>query len=422
MVLSLWWLSFSANKVLAATCTCHLRLVSLPSHFSSPTLLLTSPSPVEPPGERQHIIGSCRQTMDPRSQGSSDASTTTPTRNRPSARRTPSELSALSKSILSLHDDPDCSQESRHSDGASDRSHPRQRRSKRERERDRGNNASFDRASAPLLTESARTTSSSSSQSIDAGHYSDSFSGSSSLIYNESFMDHQPLQRQLQTHGQVSPQMTSSHRTARPISSSRDRSFMSTSSISRPQHPGASYMNGSTSASLFDASARSESTSPQISRRNTRQSKQTDSGESSPQRSAHSSGSELNKEMAEDTLIMPQLTMVDQAHHNTSAKPAGDRNSLATRSSVLRAEETMGPLPRIMTPSPVPLHARLSRLQKEAKKGARVLDMDNQGASHHYDYEDVTDSSYDFSSRRHSVAEEDVMIDLYCDILRAICL
>ncbi|KAF9304950.1 CorA metal ion transporter [Mortierella antarctica] len=72
----------------------------------------------------------------------------------------------------------------------------------------------------------------------------------------------------------------------------------------------------------------------------------------------------------------------------------------------------MGPLPRMMTPSPVPLHARLSKLQKEARRGARVLDMDSNGASHHYDYEDVTDSSYDFSSRRHSVAEEDVCYPL----------
>jgi len=119
---------------------------------------------------------------------------------------------------------------------------------------------------------------------------------------------------------------------------------------------------------------------------------------------------------------MPQMSTVDQTHHTISAKPVRDRNSLATRSSALRAGETMGPLPRIMTPSPVPLHARLSRIQKEAKKGARVLDMDNQGASLHYDYEDVTDSSYDFSSRRHSVAEEDVMSDQYFDISQAICL
>ncbi|KAG0224521.1 CorA metal ion transporter [Mortierella sp. GBA43] len=39
--------------------------------------------------------------------------------------------------------------------------------------------------------------------------------------------------------------------------------------------------------------------------------------------------------------------------------------------------------------------------------------MENQGASHHYDYDEVTDSSYDFSSRRHSVAEEDVCYPLH---------
>ncbi|KAF9195228.1 CorA metal ion transporter [Haplosporangium sp. Z 11] len=65
-----------------------------------------------------------------------------------------------------------------------------------------------------------------------------------------------------------------------------------------------------------------------------------------------------------------------------------------------------------MTPSPVPLHARLSKIQREARRGARVLDMDNHGNSHHYDYEEMTDSSYDFSSRRHSVAEEDVCYPL----------
>ncbi|KAF9558260.1 CorA metal ion transporter [Mortierella alpina] len=63
-------------------------------------------------------------------------------------------------------------------------------------------------------------------------------------------------------------------------------------------------------------------------------------------------------------------------------------------------------------PSPVPLHARLSTIQKEAKKGTRVLDMENRGVSHHYDYEDATDTSHDFSSRRHSVAEEDVCYPL----------
>lgn len=81
------------------------------------------------------------------------------------------------------------------------------------------------------------------------------------------------------------------------------------------------------------------------------------------------------------------------------------RKTLSSSPTVL---EVMGPLPRMMTPSPVPLHARLSKIQKEAKKGARVIDMESNGSSHHYDYEDVTDSSHDFSSRRHSVAEEDV--------------
>ncbi|KAF9987339.1 hypothetical protein BGZ65_004097 [Modicella reniformis] len=119
----------------------------------------------------------------------------------------------------------------------------------------------------------------------------------------------------------------------------------------------------------------------------------------------HSSGSDHKD--TEDTLIMPQIMPMDQSEHATSGEPGQGRDSKPLRT--FRIKDPVGPLPRIMTSSPVPLHARLSRIQRESKKGIRVLDMDNQGASHHYDYEDVTDSSQDFSSsRRHSVAEEDV--------------
>lgn len=114
--------------------------------------------------------------------------------------------------------------------------------------------------------------------------------------------------------------------------------------------------------------------------------------------------------MTEDTLIMPQIVTGSEqdlphigAIESDRGRPA--RNVLSSSPTVL---EVMGPLPRMMTPSPVPLHARLSKIQREAKKGARVIDMETNGSSHHYDYEDVTDSSHDFSSRRHSVAEEDV--------------
>ncbi|KAF9326765.1 CorA metal ion transporter [Podila minutissima] len=104
--------------------------------------------------------------------------------------------------------------------------------------------------------------------------------------------------------------------------------------------------------------------------------------------------------------LLGQLQQHGQGHLERPKKDRGRPSYLA------RSPSLMGPLPRMMTPSPVPLHARLSKLQKEARRGARVLDMDSNGASHHYDYEDVTDSSYDFSSRRHSVAEEDVCYPL----------
>ncbi|KAI1318839.1 CorA metal ion transporter [Mortierella claussenii] len=107
---------------------------------------------------------------------------------------------------------------------------------------------------------------------------------------------------------------------------------------------------------------------------------------------------------------MPQIITISQGQHDSHVELEQDRRrkSKSMLSASPSAMDNLGGLPRMMTPSPVPLHARLSKIQKEAKKGTRVLDMDNQGSSHHYDYEDITDSSHDFSSRRHSVAEEDV--------------
>ncbi|KAF8928965.1 CorA metal ion transporter, partial [Dissophora ornata] len=109
---------------------------------------------------------------------------------------------------------------------------------------------------------------------------------------------------------------------------------------------------------------------------------------------------------------MPQIMAIDQRHHEGLAKPERGGKPKSMLSASPTAMDAMSAMPRMMSPSPVPLHARLSRIQNEAKKGARILDMDNSGASHHYDYEDVTDSSHDFSSRRHSVAEEDVCYPL----------
>ncbi|KAF9580774.1 CorA metal ion transporter, partial [Lunasporangiospora selenospora] len=137
------------------------------------------------------------------------------------------------------------------------------------------------------------------------------------------------------------------------------------------------------------------------------------SAKSSPQLSERSSSSDdMNRTMKEEeSLIMPRIitgAQEEQQPHTRPVDHSRGRTSLLAASPT--AMDTMGP--RMMTPSPVPLHARLSRIQKEARRGgARVLDMENSGASHHYDYEDVTDSSYDFSSRRHSVAEEDIPLD-----------
>ncbi|KAF8946575.1 CorA metal ion transporter [Haplosporangium gracile] len=118
--------------------------------------------------------------------------------------------------------------------------------------------------------------------------------------------------------------------------------------------------------------------------------------------------------MTEDTLIMPQIITGGEQNlpHIGTVDLDRERPARTVLSSSPTVLEVMGPLPRMMTPSPVPLHARLSKIQREAKKGARVIDMESNGSSHHYDYEDVTDSSHDFSSRRHSVAEEDVCYPL----------
>ncbi|KAF8982280.1 CorA metal ion transporter [Entomortierella lignicola] len=353
------------------------------------------------------------------SASASAISTTPPSNNRPSAhRRTPSELSALSKSILSLHDDLEHSQDGRGSDGGSDRSRKSRPRSKRDRtwdgDRDRDNCAPLNhRESTPLLGSSTRNSSYSFSQSIDTGHYTDSYEDSSPLLYTGSFVDHQPLQRQVQQQLQqevLRPSNSggSARRTEMPkgqsLSSSRTYKSRQTGPSDHSPPP----------IGLSATSTRSQSLSSQTSRIHSNQHIQprVNSNGSSSKSSVGSSGSDINRDHTEDTLIMPQISNLDQAHHRGSTDTERERKAKSTLSAS-PITSPPGALPRIMTPSPVPLHARLSRIQKEAKRGARVLDMENQGNSHHYDYEDVTDSSYDFSSRRHSVAEEDVCYPIH---------
>ncbi|KAF9900166.1 CorA metal ion transporter [Linnemannia zychae] len=380
---------------------------------------------------------------------------TTPV-SRPSPRRTPSELSALSKSILSLHDDlslshdttsllQDQQQQHHTTDSGSDRSGRRRHKSKRDRERERerereqetgGAGGTHSRDTAPLLAASTRNSSFSfSSRSLDTGNYSDSFEGSSPLLYGDSFVDHQPLQRQFhdrlhqeQQHQQLPPiygsdrpasQHTVQYDPQHDTTPQRVRlsGFNPTSASPRQSYHKSSPPNPSPLQGPSVTSTRTHSFSSQAYPVNPREQPtgQGQSSGSSPKLSNHSSDSDHhNRDMTEDTLIMPQIITgneLDLSHNGTVNKDRG-RPSKSMLSSSPTVLEVMGPLPRMMTPSPVPLHARLSKIQKEAKKGARVIDMETNGPSHHYDYEDVTDSSYDFSSRRHSVAEEDVCYPL----------
>ncbi|KAF9134188.1 CorA metal ion transporter [Mortierella sp. 14UC] len=376
------------------------------------------------------------------------------THSRPSPRRTPSELSALSKSILSLHDDLSLShdttsllhdQQQQHhaTDSGSDRSGRRRHRSKRDRERERerereqeiatAGGGAHARDTAPLLAAPTRSSSFSfSSRSLDAGNYSDSFEGSSPLLYGDSFVDHQPLQRhfhdrlhQEQQHQQLPP-IYGSDRPASQHTVHYDPQHDTTpqvrlsgfnpSSSPRQSCHKSSPPNPSPLQGPSVTSTRSHSFSSQAHLANSRQpTGQGESSGSSPKLSDRSSDSDHhNRDVTEDTLIMPQIitgSEQDLPHIGTFDQDRR-RPSRTVVSSSPTVLEVMGPLPRMMTPSPVPLHARLSRIQKEAKKGARVIDMETNGSSHHYDYEDVTDSSHDFSSRRHSVAEEDVCYPL----------
>lgn len=412
-----------------------------------------------------------RTTQTPAS-SSSSAAAAIPTRahSRPAPRRTPSELSALSKSILSLQDDLSFSNDNTNTnrvhyddnnihhatDSGSDHSRSRRRRSKRDREREReqreqqqelldhdylvagGLGAQSSKETAPLLPASTRNSSFSfSSRSLDTGNYSDSFEGSSPLLYGDSFVDHQPLQRQFQDRlhqEQLQNTLSPTYGTDRPASqhtvhydpqdnnsnnnngSTPQRvclsGFHPSSTSSRHSYHKSSPPNPSPLQGPSVTSTRSQSFSSQAHLVNSRQpTGQGQSSGSSPKLSDRSSDSDLhNRDMTEDTLIMPQIVTGSEqdlphigAIESDRGRPA--RNVLSSSPTVL---EVMGPLPRMMTPSPVPLHARLSKIQREAKKGARVIDMETNGSSHHYDYEDVTDSSHDFSSRRHSVAEEDV--------------
>ncbi|KAG0232209.1 CorA metal ion transporter [Actinomortierella wolfii] len=123
---------------------------------------------------------------------------------------------------------------------------------------------------------------------------------------------------------------------------------------------------------------------------------------------AHDHGQDITT----STLIMPQITttMVGSIR---SDHPNDDLDHVNYRSispEILREPtERDHLLARTSSTSPVPMHARLMKLQKEARRGAHVVDMENGSQSRHYDIGDMTDSSYDFtSSRRHSIVDDDV--------------
>lgn len=284
------------------------------------------------------------------------------------------------------------------------------------------------RESAHLLDTRHSSYSYSLPRSLDTGHYSDSLDGSP-LLYGESFVDHQHLQRQSRDHllGQLQQHGQGHLERRKSQDGIQRRAKKHNSSIQRGFQPSTDPSKGPSLSTTRSGSFSSHTSRP-LSARQT----QGSSG-SSPRLSEHSGSScETNRNMTEETLIMPQITTASihdqlplppppqqQQQPQQKLLPQGPLNTtppdthLEDRgrpSYLTRSPSLMGPLPRMMTPSPVPLHARLSKLQKEARRGARVLDMDSNGASHHYDYEDVTDSSYDFSSRRHSVAEEDVSL------------
>ncbi|KAF9193154.1 CorA metal ion transporter [Haplosporangium sp. Z 767] len=344
-----------------------------------------------------------------------------PTRQAP--RRAPSELSALSRSILSLQDDFDHSHDTQEHDSGSDRSRRDRHRNRGHRERRQdyhGSSPSED--TARLLADSIRDSSCSfSSQSPEGGHYSENFDGSSSILFGESFVDHQPLQRhvhdqqlyQQRQKEQHSSDLTSSQQTVRQTSPRQERVRNGAGSLNNSTESRtlkSLHLHPSSPPGRPVSSTRSHSISSQASHQHPRKSNQPPrhSAGSSPHLSERSSGSDAHRDQTEDTLIMPQISTSGQGQMEQDR----ERPFNTVQSSHSIAADTIGPTPRLMTPSPVPLHARLSKIQREARRGARVLDMDNHGNSHHYDYEEMTDSSYDFSSRRHSVAEEDVCYPL----------
>ncbi|KAF9969745.1 CorA metal ion transporter [Actinomortierella ambigua] len=127
------------------------------------------------------------------------------------------------------------------------------------------------------------------------------------------------------------------------------------------------------------------------------------------------------------TLIMPQITTTmvgsdksddDHPHHHLEHDPL-DYSPISPE--IMREPTERDPLlTRHNSASPVPMHAQLTKLQNEARRGAHVLDMENGGQPRHYDFGDMTDSSYDFaSSRRHSIVDDDVCYPIQSQNLEA---
>ncbi|KAG0262848.1 CorA metal ion transporter [Actinomortierella ambigua] len=126
------------------------------------------------------------------------------------------------------------------------------------------------------------------------------------------------------------------------------------------------------------------------------------------------------RDITTSTLIMPQITTTvvgsvksddHHLHHHEHDHDPLDYSPISPE--ILREPTERDPLlVRHNSASPVPMHAQLTKLQNEARRGAQVLDMENGGQPRHYDFGDMTDSSYDFaSSRRHSIVDDDVFLD-----------
>ncbi|KAG0201735.1 CorA metal ion transporter [Mortierella sp. GBA30] len=305
--------------------------------------------------------------------------------------------------------------------------------------------SSHDVGSAPLLVDPRYSSYSYSlPRSLDTGIYSDSMGGSP-LLYGDSFVDHQNLQAPYQDNQQ--PQLFDALLPSTPRTSGTSHFSIrthQTETRASPAHRHSTnslqthhHISSCSHRSLLSQAGKSPSSVSQErlvssradgSRSHIAQEQQdTDLSQTSPNSSV-SRGSSVGIQdttHGSGTLIMPQIMaavddQVEQTyeeHYQCQPQKAlldtdfGNRRRILSDASSSLQPSTTSPLlhrsqPRMMSASQVPLHTRLSRLQKKARRGIRGVDMETNGQSQLYD--EFMDSTCDFSSRRHSVAEEDV--------------